>query len=114
MKSSWTMTGKVKKADQRLTLELIVTGFSPHKIFDAQQNNSISLHRGDRKISIRELVRIVDAESGWNQNLRFPGLECRGNALANHTSRTVEGAATSFWKTVVDTIEDQSELSAHT
>ena len=108
------MTGGAKNADHRLAFELIVSGLSLLQIFDAQQNNSISLHRGDRENSVRELVGIVDAESGWNENLRFPGIECRGNALANHTSRTVNGAATSFWKTVVDTDEDQSKLNART
>lgn len=104
----------LKKTDHRLAFALIISGVSRLQIFDAQQNNSSSLHRGDRENSVRQLVGIVDAESGWNENLRFPGIECRGNALANHTSRTVNGAATSFWKTVVGTVEDQSKLSART
>jgi len=44
MKSSWTMTGGVKKTDHRLAFELIVSGVSLLQIFNAQQNNSISLH----------------------------------------------------------------------
>ena len=74
-------------------------------LFNAHHDDSVTLHCGDGKNRLRELVRTFNIESRRNRDLWCSRVEGRTNRVANYAARAMDRAATSFWKTRVDTIK---------
>ena len=78
-------------------------------LLDSQKNHAAHPDRRDVKDCLRDIVRARNAASCRDGHLRFARFKRRDDTPANHTANTVNRAATPFWASGMDAIEDFPE-----